>query len=775
MICEGKIEEYVTAKKCQKCKPGYFRTKDEQCVNCKSEKYGGPACFKCKYEINENGEETENIICDYCPEMNHALSSDGKCYYCSKMIKDCEICDFIKNSDNTEKLVCSICKPGFYLNSEGKCINYLQYLERIQNCSEYYYKINDLTFCVYLYDYYGKSYDNDYDFSADYCYNSNNNNNDYENLYHYHSFYEFNKSTKVTNFSIPEINSPFKGQCIRCKEGFYLNSDGKCAAFSLEDCTLISIVENFPEKYIQCKSICDNYKNIYVDLTYNKISDKNNGNNNENNTFVTKKFFESYLYNTNTNINDAIDENLKSLFIKNTLCIPRNGNFDNCQTVKYDENTNSFVCSQCYSDYYIIDNVLKNCLTPKIDQYDDDDDKYSYYGFNCIYENIGTSSKPIYSCTKCNDENYLLVATENNLKYCKYKGNYDEIKYCTEANIDTTYVNSLYNCTNCILNFIPYDSKFYGRKICQNIFEQVTKKKEISLAKYEGIEYVNATNGTCEKKNLFSPDGEKCYSCKNEDVGMPGCKGACSFSLERNINLKCEEDCETGYAEISEGVCETCNEINHGCYECHYEDEYPANYTKLKRKRRFVCDFCEEGYIKLNDKCLTCQDLNLYDCDECAIDPKNNSNYICTKCNKFSILKDGECEDCDGRSDFIIDNQCQYCYNFEKGGIKGCIECERNNNDELICQICLSGFILLKNNNTCLNRSENKELEKFDSCEQLSLDNNNQLYCSKCKREYSLLKDNNNEKGKCVQLPILYDYMANDFSFYFHNYYDEYY
>ena len=56
---------------------------------------------------------------------------------------------------------------------------------------------------------------------------------------------------------------------------------------------------------------------------------------------------------------------------------------------------------------------------------------------------------------------------------------------------------------------------------------------------------------------------------------LAGCKGACSFSLERNINLKYEEGCETGYAEISEGVCEPCNEINHGCYECHYEDKYP--------------------------------------------------------------------------------------------------------------------------------------------------------------------------------------------------------
>ena len=95
MICEGNnFNEYISNKKCQGCKPGYFKTKDGQGVYCRSENYGGPACYKCKYEINEDGEETNNIICDYCPEKDHAISSDGKCYNCEKNFPNCEVCEF---------------------------------------------------------------------------------------------------------------------------------------------------------------------------------------------------------------------------------------------------------------------------------------------------------------------------------------------------------------------------------------------------------------------------------------------------------------------------------------------------------------------------------------------------------------------------------------------------------------------------------------------------------------------------------------------------------
>ena len=52
VICEGKVEEFLSKNQCQTCKPGYLKTKDNKCV------YGGPECYKCSYAITENGDET---------------------------------------------------------------------------------------------------------------------------------------------------------------------------------------------------------------------------------------------------------------------------------------------------------------------------------------------------------------------------------------------------------------------------------------------------------------------------------------------------------------------------------------------------------------------------------------------------------------------------------------------------------------------------------------------------------------------------------------------
>ena len=256
----------------------------------------------------------------------------------------------------------------------------------------------------------------------------------------------------------------------------------------------------------------------------------------------------------------------------------------------------------------------------------------------------------------------------------------------------------------------------------------------------------------------FTPDGKKCYKCDNEDVGMIGCEGACNYSIKRNDILKCENKCKKGYIEIREGICEPCEIYNKGCYECHYENKYQKNYAGLKRKRRFVCDYCEEGLIQKEDKCLTCDDLNLNDCEKCEIDQINNDKYICTKCNEYSILlENNTCRRCDDNNKFQNNNKCYYCNDTDYNGIKGCSKCEKNKN-KIICQLCDSGYILLENNNSCLNISENKELIKYNSCEKLAIDNNNDLYCKRCKNEYSLLKDNINDKGNCTMISILYDF-----------------
>ena len=126
IICN---EEYKEKRKCQACKPGYFKTRNELCIYCISEKYGGPECSKC-VERETNG----NIVCENCIGKYKALNSKGKCYNCqTELSKECESCKFILN-DAGEKLVCTLCKEGYYLDNNGNCVNYINNLEKIQNC-----------------------------------------------------------------------------------------------------------------------------------------------------------------------------------------------------------------------------------------------------------------------------------------------------------------------------------------------------------------------------------------------------------------------------------------------------------------------------------------------------------------------------------------------------------------------------------------------------------------------------------------------------------------
>ena len=410
----------------------------------------------------------------------------------------------------------------------------------------------------------------------------------------------------------------------------------------------------------------------------------------------------------------------------------------NCE---YEKNGNIYNCTKCLNNYYDYD--------------------YYYYN-NYIYRYIYNES---YDENYNSYSNYILVK-EDNIAFCSEKSDIG-LENCLEANADTTYIKTKYNCTSCSLNYLPYYSKFFERQICQNIFQDIIKNKTINLDQFKDIENVTANNGKCPRNALFTPDGKYCYECSNKKVGMPGCDGNCSFSLERNHIIKCEGKCKDGYIESSEGVCELCDNLNKGCYQCHYENGYPSDYFGIKRKRRFVCDNCEDDYIKKDEKCLHCSQIESH-CEKCEME---NNEFKCKKCGFGYILTgDNKCNYCGEKNKFIIgDNKCFECNDTKNGGIEGCTYCEINEN-KTICRLCEEGYILLSNNYTCLKISENNELNTFNKCEQLTLDNNNKLYCSRCKNYYfTLLKENGEEK--CIYIPTLNSHY--DYQYYHNSYYDK--
>ena len=201
----------------------------------------------------------------------------------------------------------------------------------------------------------------------------------------------------------------------------------------------------------------------------------------------------------------------------------------------------SYQCFECDYDYKL-DSEKKVCL------YQYNNDNY----MECYSENIGNKSNPIYSCIYCYDREQTLVEYNNGIKDCI---NDKALDNCINASvISTFYINDIYNCTSCKTNYISYYSKYYERNMCHYIFEKIIKSKNISLEKFENEEYIPIEeNGIC-KKNYFTPDGNKCYRCDNENVGMPGCKGECSFSLNREKTILCESECKDGYIESSKNI-----------------------------------------------------------------------------------------------------------------------------------------------------------------------------------------------------------------------------
>lgn len=57
----------------------------------------------------------------------------------------------------------------------------------------------------------------------------------------------------------------------------------------------------------------------------------------------------------------------------------------------------------------------------------------------------------------------------------------DELEGCKEAYANTTYINDIYSCNNCSMNYLFYYSLFFNRKICQNIYQDIKKIYNIFL------------------------------------------------------------------------------------------------------------------------------------------------------------------------------------------------------------------------------------------------------------------------------------------------------
>ena len=717
-------------------------TKEETCVYCRSENYGGPACYECGYEVDKNGNEKDNIICkdcylyekyrylyegyyydryDYSYIFNSILSSDGKCYNYKRNSSDnCLLYGSIKDKNNIEKLTCTMCIPGYYFNSENKCISYKDKIKIFPNCQSHNFYIAEI------------SHDLNYDENGD----SNIN-------FDYYSFYHLYNDTSFYNEALKYLTFPINTTCSYCKTGYYLHDNNECRLFEFSKWNLNNIIYNSYDQRYRCEEICNEYSYpfIYVKIVNYSLDLDNENYENIDYFRGIQNIYEYEFYELNNETRNIIGDiplcyNISNENLRNK--------FEWCDSVIYIPTKKTYECFGCYYGFYL-NQSNKTCLR-NTSLNEEDPETIN----NCsIAENSA-----IYSCQSCYYYKETLVSFETGIKECIRDVS---LENCLEATANSSYDSILYNCTSCDFNYLPYYSKFYGRQICQNIFEKITKNKNISLDIFDKKNSTKVDNkGNCPEK-YFTPDGKNCYACDNEKVGMPGCNGKCSFSLKRNNSILCEADCKEGYLESSEGVCETCDNINKGCSECHYESNSLIYYGK--RARTFQCDYCEPGYVlSETGKCIKCSDI-MYKCDKCQKDEKTGG-YKCTSCPKNFIYKDvnqdfGYCEEC-FVNEAIIKEKCVKCYDSSNGGVEKCKYClTKDDGTEIVCNECFDDYILLSDNNTCLYRENNTELNQFDSCLELTLENGKYI-CSRCKPQYSLLKEGS--EVKCAYIPTLFDY-----------------
>ncbi|MBO6243530.1 MAG: hypothetical protein J6O41_03055 [Clostridia bacterium] len=787
VICINKINQYKPYNKCQSCTEDFFKTKDESCVYCKARKNGGPACELCKYE-----EGTDNIICSYCPK-GKVMSKDGKCYDCKEELGDaCLSCSFSLDEDNNEQLKCNKCKSKYNLSPNGHCIHYQSYYEFIPHCANTVYEIisgnfnndeeinntsntNNSNICEDCGDY------NDYGFSTDIFYSDETNTENEEP--------SGENNNMGNNFQIIS-------NCSKCKSGYY-KKDGKCERLNVNECSFLSIINSLDlDKLEGCLEFCQNKEYTSINYYYDNIiplilqNPINTSIFDGMNFYATLDMFglsenmtgkvdlEYILHSMNptakyqltqsfdvmkTKLNAAINlfnGDFLSLLVKAFMCMDNSGigektspkNLRKCKITEYNEINNSFTCSECVLGYSL-DNETQTCKQSI---------KISFKEkpglSNCYTTNLGTKQNPKLSCYKCYSPFDLLVESESGINFCVTPYNYDyrfilqnpvyELEGCTKATVDTNYITDTYNCTDCEYGYIPYVSKFYKRKICQYIYEDIIRtKSDFASESFIGVENVSAVNGTCPGKKLFTPDNKTCYACNNRAVGMVGCKGSCTFSVKTNNVLECQEGgCKTGYLEKSKGICEPCDTVNIGCIECHYDENYLSDYQGLKWKRRFVCDQCDEGSLMSEDgTCHNCSELGFKNCDKCKVN--DDGDLLCYKClEDFFLTDEGECTKCNSTQVRGNGNKCITCDNMDDGGIEGCSRCQ-NENDSIICNECKDGFLFLDGNKTCLKLSQDEELEEFVNCIKLDYIND-KLQCIECNNGYVLL--NENDKIRCV-------------------------
>ena len=500
--------------------------------------------------------------------------------------------------------------------------------------------------------------------------------------------------------------------CLKCKNYYYLTSDGK-----------------------QCKSCLDNRnclmyeENLYfIDQTSNSLCSSNA-------SYYHKDFDLCLNCNDNCELcifNKSLPICLKcknDMILINNQCVCKESSFmhnNECISCKstYGDGCNScdgYNCSSCVSGcelskekVCICNNFIKNC---------------SKYQNNLNFNT--TSSVPIMlnNCYCYNELdqcqiNCNLVYNVNNSKdivFCNQESYYysnertsllvafDKKDLCSINNSNCTDCNALEGCLKCETGYKlnpVYNVCTKDEEICN-----INSSSDNNLHKY----CLTCLNNTCTSCIHSHRDSEK-FSCYYKNY---------MYNFGCNVN-NCNEctlpnlcyECDAGYTAINNShACMSCSSLIPFCKSCD----------------GLVCKTCESGYVpfKISDErtiCKTCS-IELKNCESC----EPNDENICSICKNGYFLYKGTCYPC---NDYFQGN-CQ-------GGCK-----------EIKCDKCTNNFKEDNFNGICLSCLSKIDCFECDSPYILSILNTKVLPCYSCSPGSALIFTSNGQK--CVECHLLFE------------------
>ena len=725
---------------CNSCAEGYYQDDNYQNLYCKSCSYYISSCNKCH---QENG----IVYCDSCSN-NYILAHNRQ---------DCEICPYNCrkcSSKGEDDLVCDQYKIPLFLNDEGEIDSCLNYIDNCGECS--YSNISKLICNNCLEDYFLNK-----DGICEHCYINTNINlacvsctDDEEVKKKYpcqkcigSDYFLTNESTcvycrselyggpKCNKCGYIDINGKQEIGCISCYSK--LTSDKKCLDIYISDCKLYGPYYDENNKIIygcyECYenyNLTEEYKCKYIQKT-DTIKEKLFPNSLD--ELIEGCISYNYRYGSYycTNCRD-------NYFLHNGICINKlkdNPFLSDCKSLYYTYDKGFVECTSCYKSSIYFNND-KACMN-------------QYYGKCYDYENLGTDIVPLYSCKQCS---YTSIIYENGVKTC-----FSNIlnNRCSIANVNTFYYSNIYTCIKCESPYILSYSDYYGKEICKYIYEE---EKKNNISKYDSDTGISATNGKCND-GYFTRNGKVCIKCDDENYGMEGCGGKCTFILNREYQLQCEDNkCKDNYFETLPGKCVLCSQVLSSCQKCEYiiNEEIPK--FQPKRQRELVCTKCSSNNLFLyKGKCLTCdkiipgcktciQENNQIKCSEVAEGYYTDKNGIIKQC--FSYCSKCSIVTMEGIDKLICTEVSNKNYYIDKNGIpneceSNCDECtliNGNGVDEIKCTEASYGYYIDQYGKV------QKCEENCNECALVSKNGEYKVECQETRYGYFI-----NDKKKCVK------------------------